>query len=98
MVYYPQGTSYFYTHLLKMIKFYCYPFMDLTLSTMKAGTQVCLFVSIFWQHHAACGILVPQPGIELHPLHWQHRVLTTEPPGKSQGCIFFFYESLFIHN
>ena len=29
----------------------------------------------------ACGILVPQPGI--HPVRWEHRVLTTGPPGKS---------------
>ena len=30
---------------------------------------VCLFVcfSFFWPCHMACGILVPQPGIELRP-------------------------------
>ena len=31
----------------------------------------------------ACGILVRQPGTEPVPLHWERRVLTTEPPGKS---------------
>ena len=31
----------------------------------------------------ACGILVPQPGIEpMSPLHWQLRILTAGPPGK----------------
>ena len=35
---------------------------------------------LFWSHHAACGTLVPQPGIELMPLvkaqslnHWTSR-------------------------
>ena len=32
---------------------------------------------------AACGILVPQPGIEPVPLHWEHGVLTTGPAQKS---------------
>ena len=32
---------------------------------------------------AARGILVPDQGLNLHPLHWEHRVLTTGPPGKS---------------
>ena len=31
----------------------------------------------------ACGILVPQSGIEHTPSQWKHRVLTTGPPGKS---------------
>ena len=31
----------------------------------------------------ACGILVPQPGIEPGPLQWKRRVLTTGPPGNS---------------
>ena len=31
----------------------------------------------------ACGILVPQPGIEpMSPLHWQLKILTAGPPGK----------------
>ena len=47
----------------------------------------CLFVFVggFWSHHAACGILVPQPGVEPVPLalgarslkHWTSR----EVPG-----------------
>ena len=35
----------------------------------------------FWPHPMACGILVPQPGIESRsnpdPLHWEYQVLTT---------------------
>ena len=30
-----------------------------------------------------CGILVPWPGIEPHPLHWKPGVLTTGLPGNS---------------
>ena len=30
----------------------------------------------------ACVILVPWPGLNLFPLHWQHRVLTAGPPGS----------------
>ena len=35
----------------------------------------------FWPHHEK--ILVPGPGIELSPLQWKYRLLTTEPPEKS---------------
>ena len=33
--------------------------------------------------HCSMWDLVPQPGIEPVPLHWEHGVLTTGPPGKS---------------
>ena len=46
-------------------------------------TFVCLFnlIYLFWAHHTACGILVPQPGIEPRPFgmkaqspnHWTAR-------------------------
>ena len=36
-----------------------------------------------WPHCAACGILVPWPGIEPVPLQWKPRVLITGRPGKS---------------
>ena len=32
---------------------------------------ILLFKKFFWPHWEACGILVPWPGIELAPLHWQ---------------------------
>ena len=43
-----------------------------------------LGVVFFWPHHAACGILVPQPGIEPRPPQWKLGILTSGPPGKSQ--------------
>ena len=32
-----------------------------------------------------CGVqdLFPDQGLNPGPLHWEHRLLTTEPPGKS---------------
>ena len=44
--------------------------------------------SLFWPHHAACGILVPQPGIQPIPLalgvqslnHWTARTAREVPP------------------
>ena len=32
------------------------------------------------KYQLACGILVPQPGIEPRPQQWKHWVLTTGPP------------------
>ena len=45
----------------------------------------------------ACGILVPEKGLDLCPLPWKRRVLTTGPPGKflhssvdgHLGCLHF---------
>ena len=39
----------------------------------------------------AFGILVPQLGMNPHPLPWKHGVLTTGLPGKSQDYYFFFF-------
>ena len=50
-----------------------------------------LFLKVFRLHCAACGILVPQPGIKPVPtLHWEHGVLTTELPGRSHLRYQFF--------
>ena len=34
---------------------------------------------------AACGILIPRPGIKPRPLRWKRRVLSLDPPGQSTG-------------
>ena len=34
----------------------------------------------------ARGIQFPDQGLNLGPLHWEHRILATEPPGKSLSC------------
>ena len=52
------------------------------------------FSFFFWLHHTACGILVPQPGIEPVPLQWKHGILTTGPPGNSQPYTFKLLPSL----
>ena len=37
---------------------------------------------------AACGIQFPDQGWNPGPLHWEHGVLATGPPEKSQSSIF----------
>ena len=56
-------------------------------STQLLGVFLLLFLFSFWPC-AACGILVPQPGIEPMPLAVVAWVLTTGSPGKSlPGCL-----------
>ena len=49
--------------------------------------------------HVACGILIPNQGLNLCPLHWKHRVLTNGLPGKSLSfLISTFFEGLLCVN
>ena len=48
------------------------------------------YTFFFFFGQAACGILVPQPVIKPSLLHWQYKVLTTGPPGKSQLSLLLF--------
>ena len=38
----------------------------------------------------ACGIQFPDQGLNLGPLHWEHGVLATGPPGKTHQPDYFF--------
>ena len=53
-----------------------------------------------WELHVVCGIYFPDQRSNLGPLHWQHRVLTTEPPGRSLLLLLllnlFSRERLFV--
>ena len=42
---------------------------------------------------AACGIWFPDQGSNLGPLHWEHGILATAPPGKSQLWFLFLSPS-----
>ena len=46
--------------------------------------QYCFHFMFWFFGREACGIRVPQPGIEPAPPVWEVEVLTTGPPGKSQ--------------
>ena len=46
------------------------------------------FVFFCFAHCEAYGLLAPWPGIEPRPLHWECRVLTTGPLGKSHTLTF----------
>jgi len=64
-----------------------------------SSVYVFLCYVFTWLHQilvTTCGIfdlswglrnVVPWPGIEPSPLHWEHVVLATGPPGKSPVCI-----------
>ena len=43
-----------------------------------------------WLYHLICEILVPWQGSIQAPQQWKHRVLTREPPGKSQRFYFIY--------
>ena len=51
---------------------------------------------IFWPHHTACGILVPQTGIEPRPWQWKQKALTMGPPGNSLKFILYLYIYIYI--
>ena len=49
------------------------------------GPDTVFYLFIFFGL-ATCGIF-PNQGWNPCPLHWEHRVLTTEPPGKSPSAL-----------
>ena len=49
----------------------------------RSYSSLCRF-GFFLPCPTACGILIPLPGMESCPLHWELRVATTGPLGKSQ--------------
>ena len=48
------------------------------------GSGIAYRQGWIWGWGGACGILVPDKGWNPCHLHWEHGVLTTGPPGKSQ--------------
>ena len=72
-------------------------------SIIKLTSPVSFYVSLlwlledifiylfFWLRHAACRILVPQPGVEPGPRQWKRGVLTPGPPGNSRRIYFFLF-------
>ena len=80
--------------------------------SVKLYISFFFIVNFFLLHHAACGILIPQPGSNPHPLQWEHGILTTGPPGKSlqryvsilvclvpyhSSLVQFFKSNLLVH-
>ena len=69
----------------------------LRVGVAEAGVILFYFIFLlFWLHHAACGILVPQSGAELlslsvpSPNHWTTR--------ESPGVVLIFIEICKIYN
>ena len=53
--------------------------------------QFTNFFFLFWLYRMACGILVPQPGLNLCPQQRKHRVLTAGPPGNFLLIFLFLF-------
>ena len=70
------------THACSLVMLYKYP-----QSAPKELRHI--YFLTFGLCYEACGILVPDQGWNLHPLHWKHGVLTTRPPGKSPSFNIF---------
>ena len=49
---------------------------------MASLVVACKLLVVAW------GILLADQGLNMGPLHWEHRVLATSWPGKSQQCVF----------
>ena len=58
------------------------PYQALTAKLLKKKKKVYLFVWLGQVLVAACGIQFSNQGLNLGPLPWKLRVLTTGPPGK----------------
>ena len=52
------------------------------------------FIYLFLPHQIACGIPVPQSGIESGPWQWKPRILTSRPPGNSLESISWNNKSM----
>ena len=55
----------------------------------KGFFKIYLFI-YFWLHHTACEILDSHRGLNLYPLQWKSRVLTTGLSGSERD---FFFKS-----
>ena len=63
---------------------------------MSNIASVLCFVLFFG--HRTCGILAPQPGMEIVPLALEEEVLTNGPSGKSLGNLFILSVLWLIYN
>ena len=79
-----------WTFLLVSVSFFPHPF-----SAYVSENEIFIFkqYSFIWLHQAfvaawelivvTCGISFPDQGLNPGPLHWEHEIFTTGPPGKS---------------
>ena len=63
-------------------------FLECSKPRVNFGYEWIFKFLLFWPCLAACGSLSDRRS-NPHPLHWKHRVLTTELPRKPQERIFF---------
>ena len=68
----------------------------LSLGFLSCSIDLCSCFGHAGSLLAACGIYFPDQGLNPGPLHWEHRVLTTGLPGKSQGALTFFFLIIYL--
>ena len=69
-------------------------FYSTSLQNCETITFCVFFLLFFPPGPVACGILVPQPGIEPRPQQWEWQVLAIGPPGNSQISVVLSHPSL----
>ena len=81
--------SYLYIYF-NQITFFWVLVLKCIIGRVKEGMSFFfLYIYIFWPCRAACGILVPRPGIEPMPRALGVQRKSTGPPGKSLYFTFF---------
>ena len=74
-----------------------YLFVYLVAPGLSCGRRAPQLWRVNSQLQHACGIQFPDQGSNPGPMHWEHRVLTTVPPGKSpnRGFMTIYYRKDF---
>ena len=74
------------------VLFFCHLYILFgEMSLMSFAHFLIVFFFLFLAMPYGSRILVPNRGLNVHPLQWKCRVLTTGPPGKSLYCLFLYY-------
>ena len=81
--------AYLFCFLFKILFILIFIFIYLVAPGLSCGSPAAQFWHANSQLQHACGIQFPDQGSNPAPLHWERRVLTTGPPGKSRLIVSF---------
>ena len=79
----------FYVNIKYLLHFSVVEFSSNVLPCKKRPEGIWV-LGFFWPCCMACGISVPQPGIQSGTQQWESRILTTGSPGNSWGLSLLF--------
>ena len=60
-------------------------------SILKKKNTYVYFIWLCWVLVAAYGLKFPDQELNLGPLHWEHGVPASGPPGTSSKPVFFYW-------